>query len=266
MSAPARRIRVDLAYDGTDFAGWQVQPGERTVQGVLAATLARIQGEGAVTVRGAGRTDAGVHAAGQVADALIATRMGDDALLRALASLLPPDARPLALRTVPEGFHSRFDARAKRYVYRLDRTAHGDPFRARFALHHPHPIDRAALDAALVALHGRHDWSSFAGAACDVADRERTVSLASYREPEPGTGEFTFAADGFLNHMVRNLVGTLLEVARGKIAPERIAAILAARDRTLAGPTALARGLCLVHVDYDAATTGERSGLPAVAD
>jgi len=250
VSPTQRRVRIDLAYDGTDFAGWQVQPGARTVQGVLCAALSRIQGGGAVGVRGAGRTDAGVHARGQVADAAIVTRLDDAGLLRSLASILPWDVRPLALRTVSPDFHSRFQALAKTYRYRLDRSPTGDPFLARHALFHPHALDHAALADALGRLPGRRDWSGFAGAACASADRVRCLTEASYEEPDARTGWFTFSADGFLNHMVRNLVGTLLEVARGSFAPERIEEILARGERGLAGPTAPARGLYLERVVY----------------
>lgn len=239
-----------VAYDGTDFSGWQVQPAARTVQGTLEAVLSTLQGGSPVAVRGAGRTDAGVHARGQVADAALAARIGDERLASALNGLLPSDVRVLSVATVPEEFHSRYDAVAKTYVYRLDRSAAGDPFRARVALHHPYPMDTAALAEALARLPGKRDWSAFCAAACEVKDRVRTVTEASYANGD-GEGRFTFAADGFLTHMVRNLVGTLLEVARGKLAPARIDAILAARDRKEAGPTAPARGLCLERVVYD---------------
>jgi tRNA pseudouridine38-40 synthase len=251
VSPESRRVRLDLAYDGTDFAGWQVQPGVRTVQGVVSRALERVQGSGAVVLRGAGRTDAGVHARRQVADAQVATRLDDAGLMRALEGLLPADVRPIELRTVDAKFHSRFDARSKTYVYRLDRSEHGDPFLARYALHHPFAIDAGAVCRALDRLRGRHDWSAFAGSACDVEDRVRTLEEASFEESAEGVGTFTFTADGFLNHMVRNLVGTLLDVARGATSPERVEEILASRDRRRAGATAPARGLCLARVRYD---------------
>lgn len=250
MTAPPRRARIDLAYDGTDFAGWQIQPRARTVQGVLEAALTTIQGGTPARVRGAGRTDSGAHARGQVADVEIATLLDDARLLRALDSMLPGDVRPVALHTVPSAFHSQHDAISKTYRYVLDRSPHGDPFLARYALHHPHAMDLDAVADALRRLPGRRNWSGFVGAACPCEDRVRHLTEASCRELSKDLLAFTFAADGFLTHMVRNLVGTLLDIARGHVPPERIDEILASRDRTLAGPTAPAHGLCLERVEY----------------
>jgi tRNA pseudouridine38-40 synthase len=256
VSAGPRRIRLDLAYDGTDFAGWQVQPGERTVQGVIEEALSVIHGGAVVRVRSAGRTDSGVHARGQVADAEVLVALEDERLLRALRSMLPRDVRPVALRTVASSFHAQHDAVSKTYRYLLDRSPHGDPLLARYALHHPHPMDLDAVAEALARLPGRRDWSGFAGAACPHDDRVRDLTLASCREISPGLLAFDFSADGFLTHMVRNLVGTLIDVARGKFRPERVDEILASGDRTLAGFTAPAHGLCLERVEYRAEPGG----------
>jgi tRNA pseudouridine38-40 synthase len=250
VSPAERRIRFDLAYDGTEYAGWQTQPGVRTVQETVERAASRISGDRPVRVRGAGRTDAGVHARQQVADASLATRLDDEELLRALRGLLPPDVRPLRVTSVQPDFHARILALSKTYRYRLDRTSCGDPFLARFALHQPRPMDRAALEESLSRLPGRRDWAGFAGAASEVENTVRDLSEASYVEPAPGLGVFTFTADGFLNHMVRNLVGTLLEIARGRFSPDRIDEVLQTGDRRLAGPTAPARGLCLERVRY----------------
>jgi tRNA pseudouridine38-40 synthase len=250
MSVPGRRIRLDLAYDGTDFAGWQVQPGQRTVQGTVEEALSRLGGGVAIAARGAGRTDAGVHARQQVADAWIASRLDDDGLIAALAAIFPPDLRPRAVRTVPADFHARKAAVSKTYRYRLDRSRCGDPLRSRYALHHPYPIDRGAVDEALRWVAGRKDFAGFAGSASVVKTTVRTLSEARYEEAEHDEGVFTFTADGFLNHMVRNLVGTLLEVGRGRFSKARIAEILDSRDRTRAGPTAPAHGLCLDRIIY----------------
>ena len=267
MSAAGRRIRLDLAYDGTDFAGWQVQPGLRTVQGLVAGSLERIQGGGRVAVRGAGRTDAGVHALGQVADAWIVTRLDDGNLTRALRSLLPPDVRVRALRTVDSTFHARYDAVGKTYLYRIDRSQDGDPFLARFSLHHPFGFDADALQEALRLLPGCRDWSGFASAACDKVDRVRTLDAALWDDDGSSAGVFRFSADGFLTHMVRNLVGTLLEIARGRFAPARVVEILASGDRRLGGPTAPARGLFLDRVRYrdePESGPGPRAAFPLV--
>jgi tRNA pseudouridine38-40 synthase len=245
-----RRVRIELSYDGTDFHGWQVQPGTRTAQGTVEEALARIEGGATVRIRGASRTDAGVHARGQVADAAVSTELDDDRLLARLASILPADLRPRSVRTVPDSFHSRKDALAKIYRYWIDRSPSGDPLVARYAAHVPRLAERAEMEEALRLLPGRRDWSGFAGAASVVEDPVRSLTVARFDEVGPELAAFTFAADGFLNHMVRNLVGTLLDVARGRFRADRIAAILAASDRTLAGPTAPARALCLERVVY----------------
>mgnify|MGYP001765355213 CR=1 FL=1 len=250
MSASPRRIRLDLAYDGTDFFGWQEQPGLRTVQGVVAEALSRIQGGRPARVRGAGRTDAGVHARGQVADADVETPLDDGALFRALGAILPLDVRAVVLATAADEFDARRDATSKTYRYLLDRSPHGDPFLARYALHHPHPMDLDAVESALLSLPGRKDWSGFAGAAGTHESAVRDLTDARCAAEGKERLAFVFRADGFLNHMVRNLVGTLLEIARGRFPPSRIDEVLAARDRRLAGPTAPAHGLRLERVEY----------------
>jgi tRNA pseudouridine38-40 synthase len=244
-----RRVRIDLAYDGTAYRGWQVQPGSPTIQGALDDALSRLCAGTPVRTRGAGRTDAGVHARGQVADAAVDTRLDDAALARGLAALLPGDVRPLAVATVPDSFHSRLGAVAKTYRYAIDRSPWGDPFLARFALHHPFPMDLGAVGEALARLPGTRDWTGFAAASCEIRDRVRTLTEARL-EDGPGTLAFVFRADGFLTYMVRNLVGTMLEVARGALEPAAVDRILASADRSLAGPTAPAKGLCLEGVEY----------------
>lgn len=249
MAPAARRVRIDLAYDGTRFGGWQVQPGRPTVQGVVEEALSRLCGGEVVRIRGAGRTDAGVHARGQVADAWLAIRLDDSALERSLSGLLPADVRPVGVRTVDDAFHARKSAVSKTYRYQLDRRRFGDPFLARFALHHPYPIDRQAIDDALRRLHGTRDWGGFAAAACIVDNRRRTMSAARF-EQAGAIASFTFTADGFLTHMVRNLVGTLLEIGRGAMPAGVVDRILEGGDRRLAGPTAKPHGLCLEAVRY----------------
>jgi len=250
-----RRLRLLLAYDGTDFAGWQVQPDLRTVQGVLTAALTRLNGDRPVSLRGAGRTDGGVHALGQVADCAFAADLDDAGVAHALSRMLPDDVRVLAVSTVPDGFHARRHARAKVYVYRVDRSAHGDPFLRRYAAWRPGALDLPAMEQGLTLLPGRRDWSGFTAASCTVEDRVRTVFEARYAE-ESALGRFTFSGEGFLTHMVRNLVGTLLDVGRGRFAPERIREVLESGDRALAGPTAPAAGLFLERVVYDNAGGG----------
>ncbi len=260
MSPSSRRVRLDLSYDGTEFFGWQAQPGLRTVQAVVAEALSRIQGGCHVRVRGAGRTDAGVHARGQVADADVSTPLDDGTLFRALRALLPEDARAVAVATARGDFDARRDATSKTYRYLVDRSPHGDPFLSRFALHLPHPMDLEAVRSALASLPGRRDWSGFAGAAGTHQDAVRHLTEARCVADGRERIAFVFRADGFLNHMVRNLVGTLLEIARGRFPPSRVDEILASGDRRLAGPTAPARGLRLERVEYGSREDPEPDG------
>lgn len=260
-----RRVRLDLAYDGTDFAGWQVQPDRPTVQGTLQEALARLHGGERVAVRGAGRTDAGVHAHGQVADALVAESFPAEALRRALDALVPPPIALLAAREVEPGFDARRSALRKTYRYLVDRRAVPDPFRGRFVHRAPFPADLAAIDDALRRLPGRRDWSGFTAASCAIEDRVRTLEEARRVEIAPDVDAYLFTADGFLTHMVRNLVGTLLEIGRGRFEPRRVDAILDGADRTLAGPTAPPHGLALLSVAYTEADGGA-SGPGGAAD
>jgi len=257
----SRRIRIDLAYDGTDYAGWQVQPGQVTIQSIMQAALARLNGDRAVSIRSAGRTDAGVHARRQVCDFLFDGDATDDDLAHALLRILPVEIRPLSVYGVDDGFHARKSARTKHYRYRLDRSRYGNPVHARYALHQPQEFDLDALQDALDRLPGRRDWSGFTSSRCEVDDRVRELSVAEYRE-RGGNARFDFEGDGFLTHMVRNLVGTLLQVAEGKRAAADIDAILSSGDRRLAGPTAPPHGLHLWNVSYEdieAATMPGRS-------
>jgi tRNA pseudouridine38-40 synthase len=217
-----------------------------------------------VPVRGAGRTDSGVHARGQVADALIPGRIEDDALAHALRAMLPPDVRVLRVTTVPDAFHAQHDAVAKTYAYYVDRSAAGDPFIARFVHHERRALDLGRVDAALALLPGTRDWSGFASSKCVVRDRVRTLTIARREPVRSSLDALVFEADGFLTHMVRNIVGTILDVAAGRFPPEYITRVLASHDRGLAGPTAPARGLTLEGVLYGASMRArwERSSSP----
>jgi len=245
-----RRVRLDLAYDGTSFAGWQMQRSQRTVQGMIEQALSEIQGAERVKVRGAGRTDAGVHARQQVADFEIASRLDDASLERALSRMLPADVRPLRVATTAATFHAQNDAVSKTYRYRLDVSPYGDPLQSRYALHYPYPLEMRRLQSALPSLVGRRDWSGFAASGCDKIDRVRTLSEARLERITEDTWDLVFSADGFLQHMVRNLVGTLLEIGGGRMAETTIQEVLSSGDRRQAGPTAAARGLCLERVRY----------------
>jgi len=235
VSVPRRRIRLDLAYDGTDFAGWQVQPDQRTVQGELERVLTRIHGDEPVRIRGAGRTDAGVHARGQVADFEIGTILDDADLAYTLRRMLPSDVRPVRSATVDAGFHSRKQAVGKTYRYTLDLSPNGDPFLSRFAVHWPYALDLDAVERALGHLPGRRDWSGFTAAGCTVVDRVRRLTEARLEQDVADRVTLVFSAEGFL---------------AGRVPVETIEQVLATRDRTQAGPTAPARGLCLSRVDY----------------
>ena len=244
-------FRLLVEYDGTDLEGWQIQPEPaRTVQGVLVATLARITGATAA-LNGAGRTDSGVHAEGQVANTSIATRLAPAELQRALNALLPLDIAVREVAVVPDSFHARRDAHSKLYVYRLWTGVVRSPLRERNSLRVRAPLDLDAMRAAALGLVGTHDFSSFRGAGSAVIGSVRTLSRVEIRGERGGDVALDFEGNGFLRHMVRNLVGTLLEVGRGRRAPESMPALLAARDRNQAGPTALAHGLTLIHVRYD---------------
>jgi len=244
-----RRIRIDLTYDGTAFCGWQWQERQRTVQGTVEEALTRLAGDVPVRLRAASRTDSGVHARQQVTDCVIDSRLDDDGLAHALGKMLPDDVRPTHVRTVATDFSSMHGALRKTYRYRLDRSRHGDPMAARFAVHHPHALDPGLVREGAKRLVGKHDWSGFADSRCTIENRVRELFEAGYEESDDA-GWFVFTADGFLTYMVRNLVGTLLEIGAGRMAPTDIDRILESGDRRLAASTAPARGLCLWRIVY----------------
>ena len=303
--------KLTLAYDGTDFHGWQIQPGRPTIQGLLAEAVAAITGE-RVLPQGSGRTDAGVHARGQVASFSLAAAIPAENLQRALNRILPASIRILSAERMPAEFHARHSAVGKVYQYRILRGAICSPFLARYATCWRWPLDLAAMQQAAQAILGEYDFTSFAASAPD-----RTTRMASEEacaepldsgrpgrerwEGEPprsnvrrieqsewqreslsvplpdvlatlpagsnaedsddsendyvtaGAAEiftYTVRGNGFLHHMVRNLIGTFLEIGRGRMAATDMTRILDGRDRSLAGPTAAANGLCLMRVLY----------------
>jgi tRNA pseudouridine38-40 synthase len=264
--------KLTLAYDGTDFQGWQVQPGLPTIQGELQAALGRVTGESPLP-QGSGRTDAGVHALAQVASFALRAPIPPENLHRALNRTLPLSIHISKTRTVRSTFHARHSAIAKTYEYHILRAIDCPPFLARYVYACPWPLSLDALQAAALLFEGEHDFLSFAATDPDLSHRESAQADALLQNSKPPTAESTVRTvfssrweqrssdagellvyrvrgNGFLHHMVRNLVGTMIDVGRGHLAPEEIPRILAVRSRSEAGPTAPARGLFLHSVDY----------------
>ena len=282
--------KLTLAYDGSGFHGWQIQPGLTTVQGTLSEAIARLTGERTLP-QGSGRTDAGVHALAQVVSFRLTAPVPAANLQRALNRILPSSIRVLSCEEAPHNFHARHRARSKTYEYRIFerrvRLTPGQPalericspFLAPYAWDCRWPLSLDAMQQAATLLLGSHDFTSMAASDPDRAHRDedvdppsspikinpvKTITLAEWsRRPVPMQESpaqddlliFRIAGSGFLHHMVRNIVGTLVEIGRGSLAPADLTRILEARDRTAAGPTAPARGLYLVEVLYDSVTT-----------
>jgi tRNA pseudouridine38-40 synthase len=271
--------RLTLAYDGTGFRGWQVQPGERTIQGELQAALGRITGE-APLPQGSGRTDAGVHALAQVASFTLAAPIPAENLQRALNGTLPPSIRILETRTAQSAFHARHSAVAKTYEYRIFREALCPPFVAPYVYACRWPLDVEQMQRAAQLFVGEQDFMSFAATDPEANERDAETKAETKTRPLPRPGfkieppvqatvrtifsshweervseagrllVYRVRGNGFLHHMVRNLVGTMLDVGRGKLDSAEITEILAARRRSAAGATAPARGLFLHSVEY----------------
>jgi tRNA pseudouridine38-40 synthase len=254
-----RTLKLIVTYDGTDYVGWQRQSNGTSIQSLLEDALAPIEG-GPVTVAGAGRTDAGVHALGQVASVPLTAVIDPATLARALNAVLPPDVRVLEAAEAAPDFHARFSAHAKTYRYQIREGPFVGPFERRYAWHQPQPLDNRAMAEAAAALIGRHDFASFQAAGSDVKTTERTIHALRVEVERPAQGDAArgrlivveVEADGFLRHMVRTIVGTLVEVGHGRRPVGEMASLLAAGDRSGAGPTAPARGLFLVRVAYEA--------------
>jgi tRNA pseudouridine38-40 synthase len=274
--------KLTLAYDGTDFSGWQIQPGERTVQAELQAALGRVTGESPLP-QGSGRTDAGVHALGQVASFELSANIPAENLQHALNRTLPPAIRIVESRTVPREFHARHSTVAKTYEYRVFRELICPPFLARYVYACPWPMDLALLERSARLFEGEHNFLSFAATDPDLASRHRVAALVGEQALDGGqapdspappgkqgairtiysstweqrnseNGSFLVyrvRGNGFLHHMVRNLMGTMLDVGRGYRMIGEIPSILAAGSRSAAGPTAPAHGLFLHSVEYD---------------
>ncbi len=260
-----RNLKITLAYDGSEFNGWQIQPSLPTVQGTLAEIIGRTTGE-KVLPQGSGRTDAGVHALGQVATFSTDSPIPLENLRVVLNDRLPPSIRVLSIEHVADDFHARHSSKNKTYKYRIYRGSIVPPFLYRYVTHHPYPLnEQAMVDAASVVI-GEHDFTSFAAADPDRSTREasdeddggllvkhatniRTIFESKF-EREGDELVYTVTGNGFLHHMVRNLIGTFLLVGKGTLKPSDVGRILQAKDRTKAGATAPAQGLYLVSVEY----------------
>ncbi len=249
-----RTLKLTVAYDGTAYAGWQRQRNADTVQAHVESALQDIEGR-AVTLHGAGRTDAGAHALGQVASVILDHPISVSALTRALNAKLPMDIRVRSVEQMPDRFHARYDARRKTYRYRIDQAAVANPTEVRFAWHIVAPLNIDAMRQAAAHLIGRHDFAAFQTAASQSTreSTERTVFSATIEREPTEILTIEVCGDGFLRHMVRAIVGTLVEVGLEQQAPERMAVVLGSGRRDQAGPTAPARGLFLVSVDYSSA-------------
>lgn len=243
-----RNIKLTLQYDGTNYHGWQVQPGLPTVQGTIEDKLHEIFKE-RVRITGAGRTDVGVHALGQVANFKIENRISAQAILRALNSLLPRDIAVVDACEIDLSFHARYSAKRKLYKYLIVRTPHPSPFKRNYAYHCSRPLDLNAMRLACGYLIGEHDFSSFRAADLMQGDPMRTIYSLEITD-KADLLEFYIEASGFLKHMARNIVGTLLEVGLGRREPLGVRDALELKDRRAAGPSAPQHGLYLVSVTY----------------
>ena len=246
-----RNLKITLQYDGSEYVGWQRQPNGTSIQGLLEAALQPIDGQ-PVTVHGAGRTDAGVHAIAQVASVQLTASLDPATLARALNAVLPADVRVLAVDEAPAEFHARFSATAKTYEYRIVNAPFVSAFLHRYAWQVAPPLDVALMRRSSNVLVGHHDFAAFQGAGAEVHTTERTIRSIEWQD---GHGfnlpiVMRISGNGFLRHMVRTIVGTLVEIGSGRWEPERLVQALESRDRTRAGPTAPARGLFLVNVEY----------------
>jgi len=253
-----RYLKLTIAYDGTDFHGWQIQANKPTVQGELVAVLCRLTQEN-VQLRGAGRTDAGVHALGQVASFRTQSPLSAGEFQRALNALLPPAIRIVSAEETGPDFSARWSARGKVYRYRLYRGKVVPPMLWRYVLHYPFPLDEQAMKEAAAKFVGVHDFSSFAASTgSEDDDKERNMEREIYSTELKRTDDgeelwFTVHGRSFLRYMVRKMVGTLLEVGRGRLSPSDIDKLYELKDRSKSGPTVPPQGLFMVRVDHDEA-------------
>ena len=250
-----RNLKLTLSYDGHDFAGWQIQPDQNTIQGALVSAIEQLTGENTLP-QGSGRTDAGVHALAQVASVTLASPIPAANLRKALNDLLPPSIRILSVADAPPDFHARKSALAKTYEYRIYRGDVCPPFLARYVYHHPFPLNEDWMAESAGTVVGQHDFTSFA--AVDPESKKEGLAVSNVRTIYSSVwqrhGEeliYTVRGNGFLHHMVRNLVGTFLMIGKGNLTGQDLRRILELRDRSAASATAPASGLVLVSVEYE---------------
>jgi tRNA pseudouridine38-40 synthase len=244
-----RILKLTLAYDGSRFVGWQRQADGDSIQGLLEEALAKFE-RAPVTVHGAGRTDAGVHARGQVASASVTFTHPAETIVRALNAQLPDDIRIVEIADAEPGFHARFSARSKSYRYQIRAGTVGDPFTRAFVWQLPEPLNVGAMTEAAAALVGTHDFAAFQSVGTEVASTTRTICRSEILEVDQMV-VYDVTGDGFLRHMVRAIVGTLVEIGRGWRSVESMAQLIERGTRAQAGATAPPHGLFLVRVDYD---------------
>jgi tRNA pseudouridine38-40 synthase len=247
--AVKRNFKFILEYDGSSYHGWQRQQGVLTIQEVLESRL-EVMLRSPVRVRASGRTDAGVHARGQVINFYSNTNMQAEEIQRGLNSLLPADIVALHAEEAPQSFHARFSAKSKCYEYRILNRPAPSALDRKFAWHIRRPLDVASIRQCLLQIEGVHDFSAFMAAGSSVRSTERCVNKAELQSPLSDYLTFIFAANGFLRHMVRNIVGTLVDVGKGNLTPKEFSEIFASKDRRRAGMTAPAHGLYLISVQY----------------
>jgi tRNA pseudouridine38-40 synthase len=244
-----RHLKLTIAYDGALYAGWQLQPNGKTVQEVVEGALAKIAGR-AVRIHGSGRTDAGVHARGQVANCSLNTPLAAATFKRALNANLPEDIRVMRVQEVGAKFHARFSAKGKKYRYQIDCGAVADPFQRAYAWHHPRPLNLGAMRTAARLLKGRHDFSALsANPMRAVESTVRTISKLTVTK-QGSLITITVSADGFLYKMVRSIVGALVKVGEERMTVEQLRELVKARKRTALVETAPAHGLFLWRVFY----------------
>jgi tRNA pseudouridine38-40 synthase len=258
--------RLTLQYDGTDFHGWQMQGEQRTVQGELTRVLSLLDGR-EVSVHGSGRTDAGVHAEGQVASVQLLREIRAEKLRAAVNGNLPRDVRVITAEVVADDFHARFSARGKTYLYRIVNAPVMSPFWARYAYHEACPLHLERMREAAQLFPGEHDWTAFSAAQSEAQSRRRTVTELSVTERFDERAcaplvEIAVSADGFLRYMVRSIAGALLSAGRGALGLPLIARAIRTGERPLAITTAPAHGLTLVRVHYDKMKAGVKSQNP----